>query len=1673
MGWRIFVVPVCVLIFMTTYQNVDAQENLAQEVSAIFEQSCLICHGPHGSFTEQLIIQSSQGLIDSGVLIPGNPDNSIFYQRLIETAAEKRMPLGQPPLPPAAIETIRQWIQAGALDWNVFARTDINFITTEEMLQVIENHVQSLDTFDRAFARYFTSTHLYNAGETTETLRAYQRALSKLVNSLSWGREVTNPQPIDSEKTIFYIDLRDYEWELGTNRWAQIEQAYPYKNNFESPTQTHLHEKLMNLRQEMNCEVPFVQVDWFLATASLPPLYHDILDLPLTDRELEAELDVDVGENIINAAGKRVWRAGFNDSGVSNHNRIVERHLSRYGAYWKSYDFAGSVGSKSIFTHPLNFTHDGGEIIFNLPNGLQAYYLSDAGGNRLNAAPINIVRNPATSDPTVRNGLSCIGCHTEGMKTFEDQVRDIVEQSENPPFDKDRVLRLYVEKTVMDGLIEEDTERYRQALEATGDVFGGIEPVQRFHEAFQRPLNASHAAAAVGLETVVFLDKIRENVRLQNLGLQVLENGAMKRDAWTSNFDDVISALNTPDSPLPPTEERPELIPGESVHIPDSTLRNVIVNVLGLSANKPITTEDMAKVNHLSWEHLADRGIQDLTGVEHAMNLESLVLQGNQVSDLSPIAGLMNLRYLFLRGSPISDLSPIEGLTNLEHLALNAKILDLSPIEGLTNLKHIKLWGANQINFSVFANLKNLESLSMWHGTISNLSEITGLTGLRHLEIYDHELEDISPIAHLTGLRTLRLGGNRNITDASPVADLINLEYLDFHHDSISDLSPLAGLVNLKKLNLYDNRLISDLSSLAGLTELTRLELRRNKVSDVSTLAGLINLEYLDLRDNPIKDFSPLEALSQNTNILVGEVAIPDRNLRAAIAEALGKENTAIVSITTEEMATLERLYVDGMDISDLTGLEFATNLEVFHIDMTEAEADENLISDLSPLAGLTKLKHLGLSGKSISDLSPLTRLINLEHLLVLTTNISDLSPLAELSKLKELHFTHTPVSDLFPLAGLTNLESLRFFYAESPSLAPLKGLTRLKILSAARSRISDLSPLTGLINLEELELFEGDRISDISSLASMGKLRRLHLQHNNISDISPLASLHNLKWVHLGNNNISDISPLNGLPADTNIIWYGNPGFPRGGPKIEGPWLWAIVPGPKLDSKTDFLSQASDGAVTELQIATHGAEKGESIGESVWTIHKIPSTGKNNIGDMTNALGWATGKETVGYVLYGSILLNSPREQQTKIFVGANDGVKVWLNGQLIYKEFGPGWDPSAINYQHIVPVTLNEGVNVLLVAVDNIWGDWSGFFGFDAETEYTLIPPGIGFTFSATETTLLPGDTFTLNLNAENVTDFAGWQADIIFDSEVLEAVEVTEDDFLKAEGGDTFFQDGTIDNTTGKITALFSARISESGVSGTGTLLSVTFKAKAGGKTQVTLENFEFSSLSGAVIPSVPPDITITVGDYPAWDVNQDGRVSIVDLVLVANDLGSDAPANLQTDVNRDGVINIQDLIVVAQHLGESTAAAAPSVIAAINNGELTPAIVQAWITQAQIESDGSIAFQQGIATLERLLALFIPEETALLHNYPNPFNPETWIPYQLSEPAEVTLTIHSVNGTLVRTLALGYQPAGIYQTRTRAAYWDSRNNLGEPVASGIYFYTLTAGDFNATRKMLIRK
>ena len=201
----------------------------------------------------------------------------------------------------------------------------------------------------------------------------------------------------------------------------------------------------------------------------------------------------------------------------------------------------------------------------------------------------------------------------------------------------------------------------------------------------------------------------------------------------------------------------------------------------------------------------------------------------------------------------------------------------------------------------------------------------------------------------------------------------------------------------------------------------------------------------------------------------------------------------------------------------------------------------------------------------------------------------------------------------------------------------------------------------------------------------------------------------------------------------------------------------------------------------------------------------------------------------------------------------------------------------------------------------------------------------------------------------------------------------------------------------------------------------------------------------------------------------DVNLDGIVNILDLTLVMLNFGKTGD-NI-ADTNDDSVVDIADLVNVIGSFDQPSNAA-PSILSQALTG-LTAAEVEELLTHAQKLDLTDPMVQQWIATLEHLLAALTPKETLLLANYPNPFNPETWIPYQLAKLADVTLRIYAIDGTLVRTLSVGHQLAGMYHGRSRAAYWDGKNELGEPVASGVYFYTLTADDFTATRKMLIQK
>ena len=324
--------------------------------------------------------------------------------------------------------------------------------------------------------------------------------------------------------------------------------------------------------------------------------------------------------------------------------------------------------------------------------------------------------------------------------------------------------------------------------------------------------------------------------------------------------------------------------------------------------------------------------------------------------------------------------------------------------------------------------------------------------------------------------------------------------------------------------------------------------------------------------------------------------------------------------------------------------------------------------------------------------------------------------------------------------------------------------------------------------------------------------------------------------------------------------------------------------------------------------------------------------------------------------------------------------------------------------------------------------------------------------------------GEELTFSLNIANGVNVAGYQAIVLFDRTAFRLVNFTEGDYLAAGG--LFLRDGGF---FGEVTLVANTLEASNGAGTLATLAFevIDFKASTLILSQVYLvdadgKRWEATTSNGAV--TIPPEPTEeTVGD-----INRDGVVDILDLTIVGARFGQ--RGHNSADLNRDGLVDIVDLVLVASEFGGE--AAAPSLYPQAFK-LLTAAEVRQWLSQAEQLALTDPTYLRGIAVLEQLHTALAPQETALLPNYPNPFNPETWIPYRLAEDALVTLIIYDQSGQIVRTLDVGHQIAGYYTDRTKAAYWDGKNEFGEGVASGVYFYHLSAGDFSATRKMLILK
>lgn len=531
---------------------------LATQVAALFEERCHSCHGEGGSDEGgfNFVLRLDKLTEDDAYVTANDPENSYLFSRIED--AEMPPPGEGEPFNDAEIEMVRAWIEAGAAPIGGEVEGP-EPVSNDELLLAMREDLQSVDEADRRNTRYFTLTHLYNAGFSQDEMETYRLAMSKLLNSLSWQPDLVVPERIGEEETLLRINLSDLGWD--TNTWDAIVDTDPYATVVGTPDG-------LAIRDLTGTDVPNVRADWFVSRASRAPLYYEILEIPAQFDDLltRPEVQVDVDRNI---AGDQVVRAAFVESGVSDNNRMIERHAFQHGGFWVSYDFASSTDQQNVVEHPLGpdgndaFDHDGGEIIWNLPNGMQAYMLIDGEGNRIDKGPLNIVADDKQSDRAVVCGLSCMSCHANGMIRKQDEVRPTVLANREAYPQADRILQQYPESDVINDVFDEDTERFEGALKDLGfdRLTDTSEPVYHMAKRFEQAVDRSLAAAEFGVSEEQFVSLLDETPKVARvLGPLKLPNGKVKRKQFLAEFKAAAKAFGFGEAfGVSPTDAVPEI----------------------------------------------------------------------------------------------------------------------------------------------------------------------------------------------------------------------------------------------------------------------------------------------------------------------------------------------------------------------------------------------------------------------------------------------------------------------------------------------------------------------------------------------------------------------------------------------------------------------------------------------------------------------------------------------------------------------------------------------------------------------------------------------------------------------------------------------------------------------------------------------------------------------------------------------------------------------------------------------------------------------------------------------------------------------------------------------------------------------------------------------------------
>ena len=753
----------------------------------------------------------------------------------------------------------------------------------------------------------------------------------------------------------------------------------------------------------------------------------------------------------------------------------------------------------------------------------------------------------------------------------------------------------------------------------------------------------------------------------------------------------------------------------------------------------------------------------------------------------------------------------------------------------------------------------------------------------------------------------------------------------------------------------------------------------------------------------------------------MAEVNIPDPNLRTAIEKALGKApGDTIIAL---EMENLTRLEAPEAGIMNLTGLEAATNL-------TGLFLHHNSITDISAVSGLTRLTKLFLSGNSISDISAVSGLTRLTLLHIWGNSISDISAVSGLTRLTLLFLHHNSITDISAVSGLTNLTELYLENNSITDISAVSGLTRLTKLFLYDNSITDISPLVANTGLES-----GDEI-----LMQRNPLSYLSI-HTHIPTLQSRGVT--VKFDNQAHPALSKVSGDNqeGMPNETLAkLFVVEARDARGSPLVGVSGTFTVVAGGGTLSTTNTMTNANGRAQSLLTLG--------------------PNLGTNTVS--------VSATEVEGVVTFNAISDTLPTEYRLSIPAGIS---LIHVPLKVIEVD---GAEQTIESIGDLYDALGGADTVTYLLTLDSQTQEWFGYFRpSDRDTPADrgltddmgilarlITPVSVRLTGSPLGT----NGTSTITLNPD------------------INLVGLPLRNSRLTHVSDLF----TLEGIGGNIPAIiftdngeFKAVIPAGGPGDIPIIGGQAFMLDAQQAATVTVSGEGWYNTSGAAAAPLlslkgieVEDVTPVLGLRGSIVDEEMGTNSAGFRVIVKNLSTGRAVATVTKDENysrpdkQKSETGGYQVTIVDVETGRAARIGDRLEISVRSPDPLIGVQPLRYTVTAE-------DVRESLIQLAELVAYEIPIETELLHNYPNPFNPETWIPYRLAEDAFVTLTIYDQTGRVVRTLEVGYQIASAYENRSKAIYWDGRNGLGEGVASGIYFYHLSAGDYSATRKMVILK